>query len=112
MGAFALEQRLVHALLANDLVDAMNIFTFPVVLGGGKTLIVGGSADKIAPFEHGGRDRTLRARREIKIGETALNSPSKAEAARQERNDDDRESKTPNEGGAIPRVRRPRCPAL
>ena len=36
MGAFALEQRLVHALPANDLVDAMNIFTFPVVLGGGK----------------------------------------------------------------------------
>ena len=27
---------LVHALLANDLVAAMNIFTFPVVLGGGK----------------------------------------------------------------------------
>jgi dihydrofolate reductase len=27
---------LVHALLANDLVDAMTIFTGPVVLGGGK----------------------------------------------------------------------------
>ena len=33
---------LVHALLANDLVDAMDIFTFPVVLGGGKTLFAGG----------------------------------------------------------------------
>jgi len=29
---------LVHALLANDLVDAMSIFTVPVVLGGGKKL--------------------------------------------------------------------------
>src|SRR5438552_19162891 len=30
--------QLVHALLANDLVDAMSIFTVPVVLGGGKKL--------------------------------------------------------------------------
>ena len=29
---------LVHALLANDLVDAMSIFTVPVVLGDGKKL--------------------------------------------------------------------------
>src|SRR5262245_9245756 len=29
---------LVHALLANDLVDAMSIFTVPVVLGGGNKL--------------------------------------------------------------------------
>ncbi|MBV9131427.1 MAG: dihydrofolate reductase family protein, partial [Chloroflexi bacterium] len=29
---------LVHALLANDLVDAMAIFTVPVVLGSGKRL--------------------------------------------------------------------------
>src|SRR4029077_19138512 len=29
---------LVHALLANDLVDAMSIFTVPVVLGSGKKL--------------------------------------------------------------------------
>jgi dihydrofolate reductase len=28
---------LVHALLANDLVDAMSIFTLPVVLGGSKS---------------------------------------------------------------------------
>jgi dihydrofolate reductase len=34
----------VHALLANDLVDAMSIFTIPVVLGGGKKLFVDGSA--------------------------------------------------------------------
>ena len=35
---------LVHALLANDLVDAMTIFTIPVVLGGGKKLYADGSA--------------------------------------------------------------------
>ena len=35
---------LVHALLANDLVDAMSIFTAPVVLGGGKKLFEDGSA--------------------------------------------------------------------
>src|SRR6266480_270638 len=35
---------LVHALLADDLVDAMSIFTVPVVLGGGKKLFADGSA--------------------------------------------------------------------
>src|SRR5213594_29702 len=35
---------LVHALLADDLVEAMTIFTFPVVLGGGKKLFADGSA--------------------------------------------------------------------
>jgi dihydrofolate reductase len=82
---------LVHALLANDLVDAMTIFTAPVVLGGGKKLFADGSAPHsykltgsrvssrgimIAHYERAG---------EIGIGDTALASPSKAEAARQER---------------------------
>lgn len=35
---------LVHALLANDMVDALTIFTVPVVLGGGKKLFADGSA--------------------------------------------------------------------
>jgi dihydrofolate reductase len=35
---------LVHALLAHDLVDALSIFTVPVVLGGGKKLFADGSA--------------------------------------------------------------------
>jgi len=35
---------LVHALLAHDLVDAISIFTVPVVLGGGKKLFADGSA--------------------------------------------------------------------
>ena len=60
---------LVHALLANDLVDAMTIFTVPVVLGSGKKLFcrrLGAArvqADTIARVEHGPHDRTLRARR-------------------------------------------------
>ena len=82
---------LVHALLANDLVDAMSIFTVPVVLGGGKKLFADGSTPHsyeltrsristtgltIAHYERGGG---------IKIGETAFDEPSKAETARQER---------------------------
>jgi len=82
---------LVHALLANDLVDAMSIFTVPVVLGGGKKLFAEGSAphsfkltsSRVTPsgliighYERGG---------EIKIGGTALDSPSELEIARQKR---------------------------
>ncbi|ANP47139.1 dihydrofolate reductase family protein [Candidatus Viadribacter manganicus] len=82
---------LVQALLANDLVDAMTIFTVPVVLGGGKKLFADGSAPHsykltrtrisstgimIGHYERDG---------EIKIGDTALDNPSAAEAARQER---------------------------
>ena len=82
---------LVHALLANDLVDAMSLFTVPVVLGGGKKLFADGSAphsfkltrSRVCPnglivghYERGG---------EIKIGDTAADSPSDREVARQER---------------------------
>src|SRR5688500_5994947 len=35
---------LVHALLGNDLVDAISLFTVPAVLGGGKKLFADGSA--------------------------------------------------------------------
>ena len=82
---------LVHALLANDLVDAMTIFTVPVVLGGGKKLFADGSAPHsyklirsrvstsglmIAHYERAG---------DIQIGDTALDKPSAAEQARQQR---------------------------
>jgi dihydrofolate reductase len=57
---------LVHALLANDLVDAMSTFTVPVVLGGGKKLFADGSAPQlqtdwiwIASLEYGPRDSSL-----------------------------------------------------
>jgi dihydrofolate reductase len=82
---------LVHALLANDLVDGMSIFTIPVVLGGGKKLFADGSAPHsfnltssrvssngivVGHYERGG---------EIKIGDTALDSPSELEIARRKR---------------------------
>jgi dihydrofolate reductase len=82
---------LVHALLANDLVDAISTFTVPVVLGSGKKLFADGSAPHaykltrsristtglaIAHYERDGN---------IEIGDTALDKPSKAEEARQER---------------------------
>ena len=82
---------LVHALLANDLVDAMSIFTVPVVLGGGKKLFADGSTphsfkltrSRVAPnglivghYEREG---------EVKTDDTALESPSEREVARQER---------------------------
>lgn len=82
---------LVHALLANDLVDAMSIFTVPVVLGSGKKLFAEGStphsfklaSSRVAPngliIGHYERDG------EIKIGDTSLDSPSVREVARQER---------------------------
>jgi len=82
---------LVHALLASDLVDALSIFTVPIVLGGGKKLFADGSAphsfnltgSRVSPnglivghYERSG---------EIKIGGTELDSPSERELARQER---------------------------
>ena len=81
---------LVHALLANDLVDAISVFMVPVVLGGGKKLFADGSAPHsyrlassrvssmgvmIGHYERAG---------EIKVADADL-TPSKAEAARQER---------------------------
>jgi dihydrofolate reductase len=81
---------LVHALFANDLVDAMSLYTVPVVLGGGKKLFADGSAPHtykltgsrvtgnglmIAHYERGGG---------IKIDDTPY-SPSELEKARQER---------------------------
>ncbi len=82
---------LVHALFADDLVDAISIFTVPVVLGSGKKLFVDGAAPHAFKLTssrvsssgvligHYKRDG------EIKTDDTALNSPSKREIARQER---------------------------
>ena len=82
---------LVHALLANDLVDAISLFTVPVVLGGGKKLFADGSAPHsykltrsqvsstglvIAHYERGG---------EVKVADAPGADPSKAEVARQAR---------------------------
>jgi dihydrofolate reductase len=82
---------LVHALLASDLVDGMTIFTVPAMLGRGKKLFADGSAPHawkltgsrvsstgvmIAHYERDG---------EIETSDTALDSPSDRERARQER---------------------------
>jgi dihydrofolate reductase len=82
---------LVHALLANDLVDAISLFTMPVVLGGGKKLFADGSAPHsfkltrsrvsanglvIGYYEREG---------EIQIGDAGLGSPTDREIARRER---------------------------
>src|SRR3954464_102397 len=82
---------LVHALLADDLVDAISIFTVPVVLGGGKKLFADGSAphsfklvrSRVSPnglivshYERGGA---------VKTDDTALGSQSEREIARRER---------------------------
>jgi len=82
---------LVHGLLTNDLVDAMSIFTVPVVLGGGKKLFADGSVPHsfkltrsrvslngliVGHYEREG---------EVKIGDAMLDSPSEREIARQER---------------------------
>ena len=82
---------LVHALLANDLVDAISIFTVPVVLGSGKKLFADGSAPHsfklassrisstgivIGHYERAG---------DIKVGNAPPAQPSEREVARQER---------------------------
>ena len=82
---------LVHALFANDLVDAISIFTIPVVLGGGKKLFADGAAPHsfrltssrvsstgllIGHYDRAG---------DIAIGDTAFDAPSDAERARRER---------------------------
>jgi dihydrofolate reductase len=82
---------LVHALLANDLVDAMSLFTVPVVLGGGKKLFADGSAphaftltrSRVSP--HGLIVGHCERAGAIKIGDTALDAPSDREVARRER---------------------------
>ena len=82
---------LVHALLANDLVDAMSIFTLPVVLGGGKKLFARGSAphsfkltrSRVSP--NGLIVGHYVVEGEIKIDNTALGSPSEREVARRKR---------------------------
>jgi dihydrofolate reductase len=82
---------LIHALFANDLVDAISTFTVPVVLGRGKKLFVDGATPHsykltgsrvsssgilIGHYERAG---------DIAIGDTAVATPSDAELARQER---------------------------
>jgi dihydrofolate reductase len=83
--------QLIHALFADDLVDAISTFTVPVVLGGGKKLFADGSAphefklirSRVSPnglivghYERAGA---------VKIGDAGLGSPSDLEIARRRR---------------------------
>jgi len=82
---------LVHALLADDLVDAMSVFTVPVVLGEGKKLFADGSAphsfklarSRVAPtgviVGHYEREGA------VKVDDTRHESPSEREVARRKR---------------------------
>jgi dihydrofolate reductase len=81
---------LVHALLAKDLVDAMSLFTVPVVLGGGKKLFADGSAAHAFALT---RSRVSAnglivghyvREGEVEIGSAAM-APSEREVARQKR---------------------------
>ena len=82
---------LVHALLANDLVDAISIFTVPIILGSGKKLF----ADRSVPHSYELAESRVSSMGvmvahyeragEIKLGDTAVDSPSDAERARRER---------------------------
>ena len=82
---------LVHALLANDLVDAISIFTVPAVLGGGKKLFADGSAPHSFKLTRSRVSSTgilighYEREGDVKTGDTALDSPSKREIARRDR---------------------------
>lgn len=82
---------LVHALLAHDLVDVISLFTVPVVLGGGKKLFADGSVPHSYRLA---RSRVTSAgnlvghyerKGGIEVGDTAQETPSELELARQER---------------------------
>lgn len=82
---------LVHALLANDLVDDISTFTLPVVIGGGKKLFADGSAphayklvrSRVSPsgliVERYERDG------EVRTADVDAQPPSERELARRER---------------------------
>ena len=82
---------LIQTLLAEDLVDRINIFIFPVVLGQGKKLFGTGSraaafrltADRVSP---NGIIITKYVRDgEVKTGDFAMDPPTPAEVARREK---------------------------
>lgn len=81
----------VHALLANDLVDAISLFTVPVVLGKGKKLFADGSSPhsftvSSSRATHSGMVITHYERSgEVKTSDASSQAPSDREQTRQER---------------------------
>jgi dihydrofolate reductase len=82
---------LVHSLLAAGLVDQLNVFTFPVLLGKGKRLFDTGSApsafkltsSRVSPT--GMIAATYVPDGDVKTGDFAQNPPHPAEVARREK---------------------------
>ncbi len=82
---------LIQTLLANDLVDEISLFTFPVVLGGGKKLFgagARGAAFRLADSRVSPNGiviaRYLRDG-EVQTGDFAMDPPTPAEVARREK---------------------------
>jgi dihydrofolate reductase len=82
---------LIQTLLANDLIDEINMFTFPIVLGSGKKLFDQGATPAafklmnhrvtatgvvIARYQRAG---------DVATGDYAMDPPTPAESARRER---------------------------
>jgi dihydrofolate reductase len=76
---------LVHALLANDLVDAMSLFMMPVLLGGGKKLFADGSVPHSFKLTRSRVCPTGVIVGHYEIGGPPLDAPSERELARRER---------------------------
>ncbi|AZT84265.1 deaminase [Marinobacter sp. NP-4(2019)] len=82
---------LIRTLLANDLVDEINMFTFPIVLGGGKQLFDDGA--KAAAFKltaHSVSPNGIVIGQyvrdgAVKTGDFAMDPPTPAEVARREK---------------------------
>jgi len=82
---------LIQALLADDLVDQINVFTFPVVLGQGKKLF--GAGSRAAAFRliegrtspNGIVIATYVRDGAVKTGDFAMDPPTAAEVARREK---------------------------
>lgn len=82
---------LIQTLLAEDLIDEIHTFTFPIVLGGGKKLFGDGAAS--AAFElfrskvtrSGIVIASYRRAGDVRTGSFAMDPPTEAEVARRER---------------------------
>ena len=83
--------KVIHTLLANDLIDQLTILTFPVILGRGKRLFDEGSRPRTWTLESSDTTTTgvivasYRRAGEVPTGSFAADSPSAAELERRER---------------------------
>jgi dihydrofolate reductase len=82
---------LIQTLLANDLIDEINTFTFPIVLGNGKKLFDQGAKPAAFKLADSGVTTTgvviARYQRagDVVTGDFAMDPPTPAESARRER---------------------------